>query len=471
MSKRLKQLVCIVIPLIVLFLPATAFGIEGLSVVEQRVMAIFFMAMLCWILEPIPIFATSVLVIFAELLLVSNKAPYIWRNGSDGEVLERLLSYKAIMGTFASPIIILFLGGFFLAMAATKFRLDQNLARVMLKPFGTNPKVVLLGLMVITAIFSMFMSNTATTAMMLAILLPVLKGLDPSDAGRKAFVLGVPFAANIGGLGTPIGTPPNAVAMKYLVDDMAISFGGWMLFAVPYVIVMLLFVWGLLCFIFPTTTKELHLEIKGSFLTNTQAKIVYVTSAITVVGWLSGAWHGMGSYVVAMIPVAVFCLTGVITAKDLKTMSWDVLWLVSGGIALGMALEKTGLSKNLIAAIPFETFPPLLIIAAACVLTTVMATFMSNTATANLILPIMAALGANLGTLVEFGGAKGLIVAVAFAASLGMALPVSTPPNAMAHASGLIESRDMFKPGTTISIVGLGGLALLLFALKVVGFI
>ena len=471
MFKYSKHLICILAPLVLVLIPTSAFPLEGISVVEQRVVAIFVMAMLCWILEPIPIFATSVVVIFAELVLISTKGPFFLRNDSNGEALEKLLSYKAIMGTFASPIIMLFLGGFFLAMAATKYRLDQNLARVMLKPFGNNPKMVLLGLMIITAVFSMFMSNTATTAMMLAILLPVLNGLDATDAGRKAFVLAVPFAANIGGLGTPIGTPPNAVAMKYLVDDMAISFGGWMLFAVPFVIVMLLFVWFMLTTLFPSDTKELKLEIKGSFLTHRQAKIVYITSALTIIGWLTGAWHGMNSYTVALLPVAVFSMTGVITPKDLKNISWDVLWLVSGGIALGMALEKTGLSSNLISSIPFDSFHPLMIIALACLLTVTMATFMSHTATANLVLPIMAALGTNVGSLAEFGGAKGLIIGVAFAASLGMAMPISTPPNAMAHASGLIDSKDMFKPGMIISGVGLAALALLLVVLKMIGYI
>ena len=193
-------------------MPLSVFGIDGLTLVEQRVMAIFAMATLCWILEQIPIYATCVLIIVLELLCVSTQG--LWFTRTESPDLGVLIDYKTIMDSFASPIIMLFLGGFFLAMAATKYRLDINLARVLLKPFGRDPKFVMLGLMLITAIFSMFMSNTATTAMMLSILTPVLLLFPEKDLGKIAFLLSVPVAANIGGIATPIGTPPNAVALK-----------------------------------------------------------------------------------------------------------------------------------------------------------------------------------------------------------------------------------------------------------------
>ena len=171
--------------------------------------------------------------------MTSTKGLNILVEKTDKEALGTLIDYKDIIGTFASPIIILFLGGFFLAMAATKYRLDQNLAKLLLKPFGENPKMVMMGLMIITAIFSMFMSNTATTAMMLSILMPVLAVFLPGDSGKIGFTFAIPVAANIGGIGTPIGTPPNAVALKYLTGDHLITFGQWMIFAVPYVIALL----------------------------------------------------------------------------------------------------------------------------------------------------------------------------------------------------------------------------------------
>ncbi|WP_413699125.1 SLC13 family permease [Psychromonas sp. KJ10-10] len=332
MKTYLKYILPIFIPLIILLIPASSFAIEGLTLVEQRVIAIFVMATLCWVLEPIPIYATSVAIIVLELLIISDKG--LWFTKFDSPELGQLVDHKTIMATFASPIIMLFLGGFFLAMAATKYRLDVNLARVLLKPFGHSPKYVMLGLMMITAVFSMFMSNTATTAMMLSILTPVLALFAREDMGKVAFALSVPVAANIGGIGTPIGTPPNAVALKYLINENNIRFGEWMLFAVPFVIVMLLIAWLLLIKLFPASKTEIKLNIKGRFLKTPKAITVYVVFIITILLWLMGGVHGMNAYVVAMIPVAVFSMLKIITKEDLKKISWDVLWLVSGGLRL-----------------------------------------------------------------------------------------------------------------------------------------
>ncbi|RKF14439.1 SLC13/DASS family transporter [Alginatibacterium sediminis] len=470
MNRHIKAVVCFGLPLLVAFLPLTLFPIESFTLVQQRVLAIFLMAALCWVLEPIPIFATSVLIIVLQLLTISNGGFFLFTQSDSGNLGE-LLSYQSIMSSFASPIIMLFLGGFFLAMAATKYRLDINLARVMLKPFGEKPSRVMLGLMVITAVFSMFMSNTATTAMMLSILAPVLAVFSKNDMGRVAMALCIPIAANIGGIGTPIGTPPNAIALKYLVGDDAISFGSWMAFGVPFVIILLAFAWLLLCKLYPSSEQSIKLEIKGKFLKTTQAYIVYVTFAATILLWLMGKTHGMNSYVVAMIPVAVFTITKIITKDDLKKISWDVLWLVSGGIAMGAAMGETGLAENIIASIPFENFSPLSIIFGASVLCLLMANFMSHTATANLLLPIVATLGMSMDSLIPYGGAQGIILVVTFAASLGMSLPISTPPNALAHATGFTSTNQMARTGVIIGSVGLLLSYVLVFLLIQVGFI
>ncbi|RCU51482.1 SLC13/DASS family transporter [Corallincola luteus] len=471
MNIFIKLGICLGLPLVVLLLPVTAFPIEGLSLIEQRVIAIFLLAALCWVLEPFPIYATSVLVIVIELLLVSDKGLIFLRSGAESEGFGTLISHKAIMATMASPIIMLFLGGFFLAMAATKYRLDVNLARVLLKPFGQNPAMVMLGLMGITAIFSMFMSNTATTAMMLSILAPVLGLFKAEDRGRIAFALSIPVAANIGGIGTPIGTPPNAIALKYLVGEDAISFGSWMAFAVPFVIIMLAFAWVLLVKMFPAAQEKIELNIRGKFQRSPKAILVYVTFTATILLWLFGSAHGMNSYVVAMIPVAVFSVTKVITKEDLKKISWDVLWLVAGGFALGLAMDKSGLARNMVAAIPFDQFSPYLVIASASALCLLMANFMSHTATANLLMPIVVALAVSMDSLIPLGGTQALILCVTFAASLGMSLPISTPPNALAHATGYMQTGDMAKVGVIIGIVGLLMTYAMVFILRQIGFV
>ncbi len=467
-SKQIKTLICVIIPLIILIIPTEFLGIPGLTIVEQRVIAIFFLAALLWILEPIPIYATSLLIIFLELVMISTKGLNLLVDGKS-ENLGTLISYKDILGTFASPIIILFLGGFFLAMAATKFRLDQNLAKVLLKPFGQNPKWVMLGIMIITATFSMFMSNTATTAMMLSILAPVLAVFLPGDKGKIAFTLAIPFAANVGGIGTPIGTPPNAVALKYLTGADYISFGKWMSLTIPYVIILLGVCWILLLIFYPIKTEKIKLEITGSWLKNRKAYIVYVTFALTILLWLTDFIHGMNSYIVAMIPVAVFSALDIINKNDLKNISWDVLWLVSGGIALGLGLEATGLAERLITVIPFDSLSPMMIILLVTLVAMVMANFMSNTATANLLLPLVAALGVSLSSLEAFGGNQMLILAVTISCSMGMALPISTPPNALAFATGTIKSKNMAKPGVAIALIGMVLNYGLMYILHVIG--
>lgn len=433
--------------------------------------AILAMATLFWILESIPIFATSVLIIGVELVAISDRGFILFRQGSGSPEFGTLLNYQSIMATFASPIIMLFMGGFFLAMAATKYRLDINLARILLRPFGSNPKYILLGLIAITGLLSMFMSNTATTAMMLAILTPVLSALDAEDTGRTAFVLAIPFAANIGGIGTPIGTPPNAVALKYLIGANSVSFSQWMAFSVPYALVMLILVWLLLWKLYPVQVSRISVDIQDRFLTNGKAVIVYVTSAGTILLWLTDFLHGMNEYIVAMIPVVVFTVTRIITPADLKRLSWDVLWLVAGGIALGLGLEKTGLSKLLVESIPFGAFSPYVILVIATAVAILMSTLTSNTATANLLLPLVAALGSTLPVLKAVGGDRALIISVAMSCSLAMALPISTPPNAMSHATGMVESKQMVRAGAIIGVVGLFGIYLLVAMLKKMGFL
>ncbi|RAS59275.1 sodium-dependent dicarboxylate transporter 2/3/5 [Vibrio diazotrophicus] len=467
----LKFIIPIAIPLLILLMPLSAFPFDGLTIIQQRVIAIFLLAALLWVFEPIPIYATSVVIIVLELLMLSNKGLILFRLNESQPEFGHLLKYSDIMATFASPIIMLFLGGFFLAMAATKYRLDVNLARVLLKPFGQNPKYVMLGLMLITGVFSMFMSNTATTAMMLSILAPVIAVFGPKDPGRIAFALCIPVAANIGGIGTPIGTPPNAIALKYLVGDNLITFGEWMAFGVPFVIVMMALSWFLICSLYKADQQRIELTIKGKFLKTPKALVVYITFAATILLWLVGDLHGMNSYTVALIPVAVFSVTGIINKEDLKKISWDVLWLVSGGIALGLALDKTGLAALVVHSIPFGDFSPYVVLFGAALLCLLMANFMSHTATANLLMPIMAALGASMTSLSALGGEVTLILVVTFAASLGMSLPISTPPNALAHATGYVQSNQMARVGVVLGLVGVLLSFVMVAALNVVGFI
>ena len=184
--------------------------------------------------------------------------------------------------------------------------------------------------------------------------------------------------------------------------------------------------------------------------------MVYITFAITVILWMVDKVTGVNSNVVAMIPVAVFCITGVITKRDLEEISWSVLWMVAGGFALGVALQETGLAKHMIEAIPFNTWPPVLMIVGSGLICYAMANFISHTATAALLVPILAIAGSSMReNLSSLGGVETLLIGVAIGSSLAMILPISTPPNALAHATGMIQQKDMEKVGIIMGIIGL----------------
>lgn len=451
----IKFLVALGVPLGVLMMPIDWIPLDDLTVIQHRLLAIFLLAALLWVLEPVPVFATSILIIALELIMISDKGLSLFRNATTEQHFGELLKYTDIFSAFSSPIIILFMGGFALAIAASKYEFDNNLARVLLRPFGTQPRFIMLGLMLITAVFSMFMSNTATTVMMLALLAPIVASVPKGDNGIKALVLCIPIAANTGGIATPIGTPPNAIALQYLTGENAISFLEWMAMGLPFVMVQLTFAWWLLQRLFPTQQQEMKLKLNGHFQKSWQAYTVYVTFAATILLWMTTSLHGMNTYVVAILPLAVFTLTGIMGKEEIRLINWDVLWLVAGGIAIGLALDKTGLAVSLAHAVDYDALTPLSVVLTLSLICWLMANFMSNTATANLLMPIAAAVAMSMESLAAVGGIQGLLVVVAFSASLGMILPVSTPPNSLAYSTGLIESKDMAKAGIIVGLVGL----------------
>ena len=457
--KSVKLLAAIVVGIVVWALPTEVFGIEGLTLVEQRVIALFCFATMMWVTEAIPSWTTSVAIIVILLYTCSDSSLFFFTN-SPTEELGTLLSHKAIMAQFANPIIMLFIGGFILAIAATKSGLDVKLARVLLKPFGTKSENVLLGFLLVTGLFSMFLSNTATAAMMLTFLTPVLKTLPANGKGKIALALAIPIGANIGGIGTPIGTPPNSIAISYLANpdglNMQIGFGQWMLYMCPLVAVLLFIAWFLLKTMFPFTQKEIELHIEGETKTDWRTYVVYVTFAVTVLLWMFDKYTGVNSNVVAMLPVGVFCTCGIITRRDLEEINWAVLWMVAGGFALGLALQDSNLAAHIISTIPFGTWSPLLMILGSGLLCYAMANFISHTATANLLFPILALAGLSTSsTLAPYGGVSTLLIGVALSSSVAMVLPISTPPNALAHATGLIEQKQMMRVGLIMGVIGL----------------
>lgn len=468
-STLIRLAVPIIVSLAILLMPVSAFGIEGLTIIEKRVIAVFVFATLMWIMEGVSAWVTSTMVIVLLLFTCSDSALWLLREGYEAEQLGTLIKYNSLLNCYADPIIMLFLGGFILAIAATKTGMDGALARILLKPFGTNSNFVLLGFIVVTGIFSMFLSNTATAAMMLTFLAPVLKALPADGKGKIALAMAIPLAANVGGLGTPIGTPPNAIALKYLNDpaglNLNMGFGEWMMFMLPFTIVVLFLGWLLLMKLFPFKQKRIELEIEGEAKKDWRSIVVYITFAVTVLLWITDKYTGVNSNVVAMLPIGVFCAIGVIGRRDLEEINWSVLWMVAGGFALGVALNETGLAKHLISSIPFNTWPVMAVLIGGGLLCYAMSNFISNTASAALLVPILGTVGTAMGGQLEpFGGVAVMLIGVAIGSSMAMILPISTPPNALAHSTGFIQQKDMMKVGIWVGIIGivLGYLMLIL---------
>ena len=476
-GKTVKLVAVLLVFLVIWLLPSTAFGIPDLTILQQRMIAIFVFAAMMWILEVVPAWVTSVLIFMIMLFSVSDSSLAFLVNPDNFPAPERaldeatgqvtgvagLISYKSIMACFADPTIILFLGGFILALVASKSGVDVTLARIMLKPFGTNSNVVLLGFMLVTAIFSMFVSNTATAAMMLTFLAPVLKSLPSTEKGCAALALAIPIGSNIGGIATPIGTPPNGIALGYI--NKAISEGGlgynvgfldWMVVMFPLMIVILFISWALLRFSFKFTSKKIELKIEGGAEKGWHTNVIYIILILTILLWCFGKPLGLNVYVVAFFPFAAFATLGFINHKDLQQIDWAILWMVAGGFALGLGMDKTGLADALIKAIPFNTWPVFLVLIGGGFICWVLSTFISNSAAAALMVPILVAVGKGMESHFQgLGGLISLVIGVALSASFAMALPISTPPNAIAYSTGLIKSSQMAKIGLIIGVVSM----------------
>ncbi len=465
-DKKFNVKYCVLLPIVLIatvFLwavPVSFFGIDALTVVQQRVIALFVFAALMWIFEIIPNWTTSLLIITFALLTISTKGIGYFCNPE----LGTLMKPARIMSSMADPVVMLFLGGFVLAIMAERYSLDVVIARALLKLFGTKPQFVLLGFLIIISVFSMFMSNTATAAMMLTLLAPVLSKLPVDDKGKIGLALSIPVAANLGGIGTPIGTPPNATAKGYLEQaGIDVTFGDWCIHMIPYVIIMILVAWVLLQLFFPFKTKKLVLEIPESKIKKDwKYVLVWITFIGTILLWATEQLTGINSNIVAFVPLAVFTATGLFGKEEIKEINWSVLWLVAGGFALGYALQDTGLAKVLIEAIPFGSMSVVLVIVVAGLVCYFLSNFISNSATAALLIPILIVVAegmadpaaASNAEFIAFGGTQAMIIFIATCASIAMLFPISTPPNAIASSTGLVETKDMARVGIIVGIVG-----------------
>jgi len=411
-------------------------GPLGLAAGQGIALGIVLAALVLWVTEAVPLFVTSVGIALAGATLL---APALG------------VSSDTFIVPFASDVILLFLGGFVLSAVLERHGLAERLARTVLARVGSKPSRVLLAILLTTGGLSMWMSNTAATAMMLALLAVVLPAVPKGDPLRVSLVLAVAAGANLGGILTPIGTPPNAIALASLDAEVAPTFLGWMLRAAPVLVVSLYGAWRLLLWWFPPQVDKVELPHETVAWTG-PAIAAAVLGGATVLLWLTAGLHPLSLGTVGLIPVVVAFGGGLLPTPALRALPWDVLFIVGGGLCLGAVVSQSSLDGWFLSMLPLGTLGSVVTLALLVAVAVSLSTFMSNTAAANLIIPI--ALG--IPTLPSTATA----MAVALACSMSMVLPVSTPPNAMVFATDAVDSSTFIRVGLAMTALGVGALML-----------
>lgn len=397
-------------------------------------------------------------------------------------------SLKNVASSYAHPIVFLFLGGFFLALALEKSKLHERIALHILQLTGSSLRGVVLGFLIASALLSMFISNTATAIMMLPIAISVLSVLTGNvDTSYKnifavALMLAIAYGANIGGTATLIGTPPNMVLVGFLEQqyNQQISFLNWMLFGVPFAALMLLLTYLLLVhvsFAVPNVRNEKIKEIIAQKLSALGAlrvveKRVLIIFFFVVMGWvfkryindLTEAFQ-LSDTVIAMTGgLLMFIISNgekdakpILEWSDTTRIAWGIILLFGGGLALAHQLQASGLidlvGEELNALTTYDT---LLIIAAVTALVLLMTEVMSNVALISIFLPLVAALALSM----EKDPLLFMIPAT-LAASCAFTMPISTQPNAIVFSSGYVHTHQMAKAGIVLNILAIVLIAML----------
>jgi len=415
------------------------------AVSQDYVLFILFFAIGLWVTEAIPPFAVGILIVGFLVFSMGR--------------LESI-DVKPYVQTWSDGVIWLFLGGFFLAEGMKKTKLDMELLRVAAPKFGSKSQFILLELMMTTAVISMLMSNTATTAMMIATVTPLFTQLGSKSPFTKALLLGIPAAASIGGMGTIIGSAPNAIAVGALEGiGIRVSFVEWMIVGMPISIALTLIFWMFLKAKYQIGNETLALDFlkkkeeEGIVVDNEekiQKRIMLVVLTSTLFLWLTSKWTGIPVSVVSGVPIVFLTMLGIIDADDVRALPWDTLMLVAGGLALGLAIQEQGLAAHFVSKIEHIQIPFYLLLILFGLITVVFSNFMSNTAATTILIPVAISL------MQVSDGFSPLVLpfVIGLSASCALFLPVSTPPNAIAFSTGMINQSEFRLGGVSIGLIG-----------------
>ncbi|AZQ83635.1 SLC13/DASS family transporter [Colwellia sp. Arc7-635] len=420
-----------------------AVGLESKASIAA---AITLLTVIWWVTEALPIPATS-LVPFALLPLFG------------------IVDHKIVASSLGSHVILLLMGAFMLSKAIEKSAAHERLAVYMVKLVGVSSgRRMVLGFMIASAFLSMWISNTATTLIMLPIALAILKHIDNQKL-KVALILGIAYAASVGGVGTPIGTPPNVIFMGIYEEQTGVEFGflEWMKIGVPIVVLAI----PIIAFWLTRNVKleqEIHLPVLGPW--RVEEKRTLWVFGLTALAWITrqepfGGWSGAldveiaGDSTVALFAVVLMFIipngkgSRLLDWDSAKTIPWGMLLLFAGGIALAKGFVASGLSDLLGQWLAtFADLPAIIMILTICLVVTYLTEITSNTATATLFMPILAAAAIASGY-----DPKVLMVPAAICASCAFMLPVATAPNAIAYGTGELEIKDMVREGAALSFI------------------
>jgi len=443
--------------------------LAGMSREAQQVAGLASWMALWWLRGVIPLPATALLPLVVLPLLGRG-------------------SIRDVARPYADPVIFLFLGGFFLAAATERWDLHRRLALAVVASVGGSAQRVVFAFMLATAVVSMWISNTATAAMMLPIGAAVVAMAGSADRGGGAFgsalLLGLAYAASIGGAATLIGTPPNAILAGAASELLGrtVGFAEWMAVGVPVALLMLLAAWVVLTRVvhrvggpLPGIEGVIERERKALGAWSRGARVTATVFALTALAWLlrepktigtlhipgledllpglSDAGIAVGAALVLFsCPLSLERRRFVLDWESATRIPWGVLLLFGGGLSLAAAIDASGLARWIGERLSvLAGAPDAMVIAAVALLFIFLTELTSNTATAAMGMPVMAALAPALGV-----DALTLMSAAALAASLAFMLPVATPPNAMVFGTGAVTAGDMARAGIWLNLIGAG---------------
>ena len=394
-----------------------------------RALAIAGICLVLWLTEVVPPYVPTLLLWAMTPLLLSGY----------GEQFQ----LARVLGWSANPVLALFLGGFALSVAASRHGIDNLIARLAVRLSGGHRLGLVALVIAATATLSMWMSNIAAAAMMLVALHPLFVGTPKNNRFRRATLMGIALGANFGGIATPIGTGPNAIAIAAVSNSVRVTFLDWMVFALPLALGVMIAGTLLL-------TARFHLrgstELPGIPVTAParRGRLVMLVFFATVAAWLTEPIHGTSSAIVALIATAVLFGSGLLHPEDIKRIDWSTLGLIAGGIGLGTLLDQAGLSKFAAGAVPWQEIPHVVRLFMLCFAAAFLAALMSNTASVTMLIPLAAGIDP----------APSTAILIAIAASFGIPFVISTPPNAMIYGEGGITFSDLAVPGLMLMILG-----------------